>query len=84
MAWRNSDGRILTTSQYSPAARLSNILGVELTTIMVSAMDDHEIQRLLSVAGAPSHVNSQETIGLLSGITGGHPTLIAAAVQWYS
>ena len=73
---------ILTTSQYHLSTRVKTALGSSFSELQVPPMDSDEIETLLRSAGAPQNRVDKRFSDFLLGITRGHPSLLAATVQW--
>ena len=82
VAWWNTGGKVLSTSQYEPPTRLLGVLGTHLDRFAVPDMGDQDVEELLVLAGAPPDFLRPSTVRSIVVITRGHPVLVGAAGQW--
>jgi len=77
-------GKLITTSQHKLPQEILSTLGTAIVLFTVPPMDNEDIKSILKSAGAPSYPQEDRICSLLSGVTKGHPVLIAATVRWLS
>jgi len=81
---RKVGGKVITTSQHKVPQEIINILGSNISLFDVPIMDEEDIKTILVGTGAPAGLQRDSVCGFISGVTKGHPVLVAATVRWLS